>query len=155
MERRDRIKQAFLHGWKGYKQYAWGYDEFLPLSKTGRNLAGDAGPVGFTIVDALDTMLIMNLKAQYQEARSLVENLSFDIDGTVSLFELTIRVRLGVSNETNSVLRDDFINVFLYLIVCYETTWRNIPMWPHILHVVILLHSGTLVSPFLLIHTIT
>ena len=44
---------------------------------------------------------------------------------------------------------------FLYLIVCYKTTWRDIPMWPHILHVVILWHSGTLVSPSLLTHTIT
>ena len=41
------------HSWAGYTQYAWGYDELLPLSKTGENsFCG----LGATIIDSLDTL---------------------------------------------------------------------------------------------------
>ena len=39
-------------------RYAFGEDELLPLSKAGRARHGD---VGITILDSLDTLLLMNL----------------------------------------------------------------------------------------------
>jgi hypothetical protein len=35
--RGDAVKEAFRHSWNGYKQYAWGYDELLSVSKRGGN----------------------------------------------------------------------------------------------------------------------
>lgn len=35
--RGDAVKDAFRHSWNGYKQYAWGYDELLSVSKRGGN----------------------------------------------------------------------------------------------------------------------
>ena len=29
------VKAEFLHAWNGYKQYAWGHDELLPVSEGG------------------------------------------------------------------------------------------------------------------------
>ena len=49
---------AFKHAWAGYKKYAWGHDELLPISKAFNDWFG----VGLTLIDALDTMFIMGLK---------------------------------------------------------------------------------------------
>ncbi|WP_216841185.1 glycoside hydrolase family 47 protein [Acidobacterium sp. S8] len=32
-EMTHRVRQEFLHAWDGYRQYAWGHDDLMPLSK--------------------------------------------------------------------------------------------------------------------------
>ena len=54
-----RVKAAFLHGWNGYRQYAWGHDVLMPLSKQPHDWYGES--LLMTPVDALDTMLVMGL----------------------------------------------------------------------------------------------
>lgn len=49
---------AMKHAWKGYKTYAWGHDHLKPISRT-RN---DWLRLGLTLIDALDTLWIMELK---------------------------------------------------------------------------------------------
>ena len=49
---------AFRHSWSAYKKYAWGHDQLKPLSKSYEEWFG----VGLTLLDALDTMYIMNLQ---------------------------------------------------------------------------------------------
>lgn len=52
---------------------------------------------GFTIVDSLDTMLLMGLEDEFQEARLWVrDHLNFDQEAEVNLFETTIRVLGGL-----------------------------------------------------------
>lgn len=66
-----------------------GADEYHPISHEGTNLT-DAGGIGYTVVDSLDTMLIMGLNDEYQRAKHWVENkLSFDKDGAFSTFEVS------------------------------------------------------------------
>jgi len=66
-----------------------GADEYHPISHEGTNLTS-AGGIGYTVVDSLDTMLIMGLNEEYQRARSWVENkLTFDKDGAFSTFEVS------------------------------------------------------------------
>lgn len=92
-ERQDAIVAAFVHAWKGYKTYAWGHDMLKPISKTYH----DWFSLGLTLVDALDTMYIMNLEEHFQEARDWVDkNLNFNIQKDVNLFEVTIRVLGGL-----------------------------------------------------------
>lgn len=54
--------------------------------------------MGMTLVDSLDTLWLMGLKEEFQEARDWVEhNLNFDHNlKTVSLFETNIRVLGGL-----------------------------------------------------------
>jgi mannosyl-oligosaccharide alpha-1,2-mannosidase len=56
-ERQEKVVEAFLHAWKGYKDYAWGHDHLKPISKT----YNDWFHLGLTIIDSLDTMYIMGL----------------------------------------------------------------------------------------------
>jgi mannosyl-oligosaccharide alpha-1,2-mannosidase len=87
------VVEAFRHAWKGYKEFAWGFDELHPVSKTGSNWFH----LGLTIIDALDTALIMGQKDIYQEARRFVEKeLSLEQEGESNVFEITIRVLGGL-----------------------------------------------------------
>jgi mannosyl-oligosaccharide alpha-1,2-mannosidase len=73
-----------------------GYDEFHPIAKTGRNMAPKSG-VGWIIVDALDTMMIMNLTSRLTHAREWISNsLTWDQDQDVNTFETTIRTLGGL-----------------------------------------------------------
>lgn len=67
-----------------------GDDEYHPLSHRGSNLT-KAGGIGYTVVDSIDTMLIMGLQDEYQRARNWVQNhLSFDRDADFSTFEVRV-----------------------------------------------------------------
>ena len=68
-----------------------GADEYHPISRKGSNLT-EAGGVGYTVVDALDTMLIMGLDAEYQRARNWVaEKMTFERDANFNTFEVVSR----------------------------------------------------------------
>lgn len=45
-----RVKEAMIHLWSGYKKFAWGKDELLPLSNSGQD---NWGSMGTTLVDSL------------------------------------------------------------------------------------------------------
>lgn len=58
-KRQLAVIEAFRHAWKGYKEFAWGHDELKPISKSFNEWFG----LGLTLIDALDTMWILGLKA--------------------------------------------------------------------------------------------
>ncbi|KAJ8545317.1 hypothetical protein K7X08_017900 [Anisodus acutangulus] len=94
--RQQKVKDAFIHAWSGYKEYAMGYDELMPLSHRG---VDGLGGLGATIIDALDTAMIMEADEVVYEAGSWIEkHLPERIEGKgqVNLFETTIRVLGGL-----------------------------------------------------------
>ncbi|KAJ8599018.1 hypothetical protein CTAYLR_007691 [Chrysophaeum taylorii] len=83
------VKAAMQHAWAGYKAYAWGRDELKPASKRGHD---NWGGMGVTLVDSLDTLWLMGMRAEFDEAKEWVRSsLAFDRTGEVSVFETTIR----------------------------------------------------------------
>ena len=94
-EMAHRVRQEFLHAWDGYRQYAWGHDALKPLSKKPRDWY--AHSLLMTPVDGLDTMILMGLTPQADEARKLIDTqLNFDQDMYVKDFEITIRMMGGL-----------------------------------------------------------
>uniref|UniRef100_A0A2P2QLP8 alpha-1,2-Mannosidase n=1 Tax=Rhizophora mucronata TaxID=61149 RepID=A0A2P2QLP8_RHIMU len=96
IERQQKVKDAFIHGWSGYKRYSMGYDELMPLSQRG---VDGLGGLGATVVDALDTAMIMGVDEVVSDAGFWIESeLSNRISkkGQVNLFETTIRVLGGL-----------------------------------------------------------
>uniref|UniRef100_A0A670YKT9 alpha-1,2-Mannosidase n=1 Tax=Pseudonaja textilis TaxID=8673 RepID=A0A670YKT9_PSETE len=92
-KRQLAVIEAFRHAWRGYKEFAWGHDELKPISKTFNEWFG----LGLTLIDALDTMWILGLKAEFQEAREWVaKELDFQKDVDVNLFESAIRILGGL-----------------------------------------------------------
>lgn len=75
--------------------YAAGFDEYHPVTKKGVNMV--KGGMGLQIVDALDTMMIMNLTSRVQHARTWIYNsLQYDQNNDVNTFETTIRMLGGL-----------------------------------------------------------
>ncbi|ETS86787.1 hypothetical protein PFICI_00615 [Pestalotiopsis fici W106-1] len=94
-QRRERVVEAFELSWDAYHRYAWGYDEFHPISKKGKQMAPNG--MGWIIVDALDTMMLMNLTSRVGQARDWIsKSLSYDQDQDVNTFETTIRMIGGL-----------------------------------------------------------
>jgi glycosyl hydrolase family 47 len=90
-----RVRQAFLHAWGGYRRYAWGHDDLNPVSRTPHDWYGV--PLLMTPVDAYDTMLLMGLDAEAAETKRLIlEQLSFEHNISVQVFEVTIRLLGGL-----------------------------------------------------------
>lgn len=91
----QRVKEETRHAWQGYKQYAWGHDALKPLSKRPHDWYGKS--LLMTPVDALDTLILMGLKDEADEARELIAaRLNFDQDLSVQNFEITIRLLGGL-----------------------------------------------------------
>jgi ER degradation enhancer, mannosidase alpha-like 2 len=91
----NRVREAFLHAWSGYEQYAWGHDQLLPLSRGARDWY--PASLVMTPLDAFDTMWLMGLSAEAEKAKTLIlDSLSFDRDFPVQAFEVTIRMLGGL-----------------------------------------------------------
>ena len=90
-----RVKAETRHAWREYMRYAAGHDELRPLTRKPRDWYADT--LLMTPVDALDTLLLMGLHTEANQARKLiVTRLSFDHDMYVKNFEITIRLLGGL-----------------------------------------------------------
>ena len=67
--RQAQVKAAMQHAWGSYVTYAFGHDELMPRSLRGKD---PFGGLGATILDSLDTLWLMGMKAEYQQARDWV-----------------------------------------------------------------------------------
>ncbi|RCI02895.1 maturation of Asn-linked oligosaccharides protein [Rhizopus stolonifer] len=92
--RAQRVKKSFLHAYNGYKRCAWKHDELLPVSC---QPSDSRNHWGATIVDGLDTMLMMGLEKEYDEALHFINRLNFSYSDTLAKgFETNIRYLGGM-----------------------------------------------------------
>lgn len=101
----QEVRDVFLESWDSYETYAWGKDVYHPLSQTGENMGPK--PLGWMIVDSLDTLLLMDCKEQFEKAKKWVkEDLDYHFDYNVNVFETTIRM-LGGLLSAHHLSEDD------------------------------------------------
>ncbi|KAM3544710.1 hypothetical protein ARSEF1564_002439 [Beauveria bassiana] len=97
LERRDAVKKAFERCWTSYKDRAWLHDELKPVSGGFKDTFGGWAA---TLVDALDTMWIMDMRDEFEEAVAAVDkDISFASSSSgnvISLFETNIRYLGGL-----------------------------------------------------------
>jgi mannosyl-oligosaccharide alpha-1,2-mannosidase len=95
LQRQALVKEAFLHTWNGYKKYAWLQDEVTPVTGGYKNGFGQRGA---TLVDTLDTLAIMGLEQEFDEAVKAVKKIDFTTSGVqrLNVFETTIRFLGGL-----------------------------------------------------------
>lgn len=69
------------HAWDGYAKYAWGHNELKPITKKGHTASvfGKNTEVGATIVDSLDTLYLMGLMDEFNQAKKWVQ-MSLDLN---------------------------------------------------------------------------
>lgn len=94
-DRRQVVLDLTRKSWNSYRKYAWKRDALLPISAAGRDqFSGWAA----TLVDSLDTLWIMGLKEEFDEAVAAVAEIDFghSTTGSVNIFETTIRYLGGL-----------------------------------------------------------
>jgi len=111
-ERAQHVKDAFIGAYGHYRKYAFGADEVFPLSNQPRNKCAHSHSIfaliikayfsfngwGVSIVDSIDTMILMNLTLQYEQAKEHVSTIDFThgSGGYVPFFEAIIRYLGGL-----------------------------------------------------------
>lgn len=104
---KDGVTNMVRHAWNGYRQRAWGKDEFKPQTGTPGRTWGNCG---LQIIDALSTLWVMGFQQEFQEAERWVENsLHFDYGGLSSFFEITIRALGGLVSAHSLSGHDVFL----------------------------------------------
>ncbi|KAI0269283.1 alpha-mannosidase [Gloeopeniophorella convolvens] len=107
LETRNKVRDLWYHGYDSYMRFAFPMDELAPLSCTGRgpdwhtpeNIAYNdvAGNFSLTLVDILDTLVVLDDRAGFEDAvRSVVKWVSFDVNTKPQIFETNIRVLGGL-----------------------------------------------------------
>jgi mannosyl-oligosaccharide alpha-1,2-mannosidase len=129
LERLEIIKAAFLHAWNSYKENAWGKDELTPVTASYKNPFNGWGA---TLVDSLDTLWIMGLKKEFEEAVATVKLIDFRTSrrSDIPLFETVIRYLGGllgaydVSGGKYRTLLDKAVQLGEMLIGAFDTPNR-------------------------------
>ncbi|XP_056413058.1 mannosyl-oligosaccharide 1,2-alpha-mannosidase IA-like isoform X2 [Hyla sarda] len=125
-EKRNKIKEMMKFAWDSYRRYAWGENELRPVTKDGHFGSLFGGLKGATIVDALDTLFIMDLEEEFEDAGKWVENsLDLNVNGEASLFEVNIRYIGGLLSayylSGKEVFREKAIGLGKKLLPAFST----------------------------------
>ncbi|XP_018418050.1 PREDICTED: ER degradation-enhancing alpha-mannosidase-like protein 1 [Nanorana parkeri] len=113
---RERARDMFSFAYDNYMMYAFPEDELNPILCRGRgpdtmdpsnlNINDVLGNYSLTLVDALDTLVVMGNSSEFQKAvRLVIDTVSFDKDSTVQVFEATIRI-MGSLLSAHIILTD-------------------------------------------------
>jgi mannosyl-oligosaccharide alpha-1,2-mannosidase len=125
-QRQRTIKSAMTRSWEAYSRHAMGHDELRPVS--GRTHDPFCG-WGATLVDSLDTLLIMGMKTEYDEALKWIAEIDFAHTRSYSipLFETVIRYLGGligaydVSNGRDDILLEKARDLADMLMGAFDT----------------------------------
>lgn len=129
MQKLLAIKGATVHAWNGYREKAMGHDEIKPISG---KYANPFNAWGATLVDSLDTLWMMGMATEFQEALDHVKNIDFTTSPRpdIPLFETTIRYLGGllgayeISGRNYKILLDKSVELAEILYGAFDTPNR-------------------------------
>ncbi|KAH8832926.1 glycoside hydrolase family 47 protein [Flagelloscypha sp. PMI_526] len=106
-DRADKVRQAFIHAYRGYEYNAFGHDELRPLSNKAKD---NFNGWGVTIYDSLDTLILLGMDQEYETALRHVEKATFPMPTSefVPFFETVIR-HLGGLLSANALRPNDML----------------------------------------------
>lgn len=91
------VHAEFLHGWRGYTEHAWGYDEVCPVSRRHHDFFAPGHTFGLSMVEALDTLYLMGEDAELTRSCDWIDaHLDPAQNVQVQLFEAVIRLVGGL-----------------------------------------------------------
>lgn len=128
-KRQATIKESFENSWTGYKETAMGHDELLPVTGGFRDPFSGWGA---TLVDSLDTLWIMGMKEEFEDAVKQVQKIDFttSMRKDIPLFETVIRYLGGllaaydISDNHYVILLDKAVELAEILMGAFDTPNR-------------------------------
>ncbi|KAI1348819.1 family 47 glycosyl hydrolase [Xylaria sp. FL0043] len=130
--RRNEVRDAFVKSWKSYRRYAWTSDELAPVSGAAKDTFGGWAA---TLVDALDSLWIMDLRDEFYEAAAAAARIDWaDTKETAcNWFETTIRHLGGLLSaydlSDEPVLFHKAVELGDMLYMAFDTPTRMPPFW--------------------------
>ncbi|BAT76126.1 Alpha-mannosidase I [Vigna angularis] len=132
---KEKVRNMFYHAYDNYMTYAFPHDELKPISKTFTNSLSELGNLklehlpqdyngsALTLIESLSSLVIMGNNTEFERAVLwLSENLTFDVDARINLFECNIRVLGGLvsahlllSDSSKKLLQGAYNNQLLVL----------------------------------------
>ncbi|KAL2243994.1 alpha-mannosidase I MNS5 [Sesamum indicum] len=131
----EKVRKMFYHAYDNYMMYAFPHDELKPLTKSFTDSLSELGnlklehlPQGYngsalSLIESLSSLAILGNHTEFEKAVLwLSENLSFDVDARINLFECNIRVLGGLvsahilaTDSTNRLTKGTYKNQLLVL----------------------------------------
>ncbi|GMH01310.1 hypothetical protein Nepgr_003149 [Nepenthes gracilis] len=106
---KERVRKMFYHAYDNYMKYAFPHDELKPITKTYTDSLSELGNLNLehlpqnyngsalTLIESLSSLVVLGNDTEFEKAVLwLSENLTFDVDARVNLFECNIRVLGGL-----------------------------------------------------------
>ncbi|XP_076822172.1 ER degradation-enhancing alpha-mannosidase-like protein 3 [Clavelina lepadiformis] len=114
LELRDKVVEMFNHAYGAYMRNAYPADELMPIACKGRVRGitpsrGDVddalGNFSLTLVDTLDTLAVLGLYDEFEDAvRKVERDVNFNADLSISVFETNIRMLGGLLGGHSAAL---------------------------------------------------
>ncbi|MFI6096842.1 glycoside hydrolase family 47 protein [Lentzea sp. NPDC051213] len=93
----EDVRAETRWAWRSYVDKAFGHDQIKPVSGGFEEFFVPGHPMGLTVVEALDTLWLMELDAEFAEGvRWVKANLNFDVNASFQVFETNIRMLGGL-----------------------------------------------------------
>jgi hypothetical protein len=90
-----RIRHDTKRSWDAYRNYAWGMDVLLPLSRSGMNWYGES--LNISPIDAFSTLVVTGLTEDADMVVDYVaDSIDFDKNFDAKVFEVNIRILGGL-----------------------------------------------------------
>ncbi|KAJ0048547.1 hypothetical protein Pint_15380 [Pistacia integerrima] len=132
---REKVRKMFYHAYENYLAYAFPHDELKPLSKSFTDSLSELGNLrlehlpqdyngsALTLIESLSSLVILGNNTEFERAVLwLSENLTFDVDARINLFECNIRVLGGLvsahmlaTDSANRLVQGSYRNQLLTL----------------------------------------
>ncbi|KAH7688815.1 Glycoside hydrolase family 47 protein [Dioscorea alata] len=106
---REEVRRMFYHAYENYMTYAFPHDELKPLTSTYTDSLSELGNLklehlpenykgsALTLIESLSSLVILGNNTEFERGVLwLSENLTFDVDVRINLFECNIRVLGGL-----------------------------------------------------------
>lgn len=132
---REKVREMFYHAYENYMKHAFPHDELKPLTQSFTDSLSELGNLklehlppdyngsALTLIESLSSLVIMGNNTEFERAVIwLSENLTFNIDARINLFECNIRVLGGLisahilaTDSTNRLVQGSYKNQLLNL----------------------------------------
>ncbi|KAB2013859.1 hypothetical protein ES319_D09G185600v1 [Gossypium barbadense] len=132
---REKVRKMFYHAYENYMKHAFPHDELKPLTKSFTDSLSELGNLklqhlprnyngsALTLIESLSSLVIMGNNTEFERAVTwLSENLTFNIDARINLFECNVRVLGGLisahilaTDSTNRLVQGCYKNQLLNL----------------------------------------
>ncbi|KAK9995813.1 hypothetical protein SO802_020499 [Lithocarpus litseifolius] len=132
---KEKVRKMFYHAYDNYMTHAFPHDELKPLTKSFTDSLSELGNLrlehlpqdyngsALTLIESLSSLVIMGNSTEFERAVLwLSQNIAFNVDARVNLFECNIRVLGGLvsahilaTDSTNRLVHGAYKNQLLIL----------------------------------------